>query len=389
MADLSRASEATLAKKLSEMLAGSVMVYPNPVETEIEKRKVAFLEDRENFFILKSAVGKTPADFEKVLKKLKNAKTIRKLHLYPIPGWSEKDPVFDFTNFSELLRKYLPRVCYFGARHMLLKKFELKNLPKLRTVCLTSPEMQDEKWNLELPNLEELILECHAPPGKPFAQSLIQCPRIKCFFSHKYCADALLGLYLPNCEDFTLRRADCLSKISVYLPRLKSLNLDADYDLKDITFLKKGHASHAEFNLPPDRQSRFRLSCQNALLGPRAKQALRNSGRLLNAKALKEDLDDCRFSGLPFGSLGSEGEDEEDEDSMHHLLGKMVKVTCLKTRKNLIGKEGKIIEIFAEKERVGVRFAHDESLELSIHIDNLEVVEGPPRKKLKKLREVN
>ena len=257
MANLSKASEATLAKKLSEMLEGPTLSFPNPLYQEIEKRNLATLEDRDNFFVLKSAVGQTPADFEKVLKKVKNAATITKLRLHPIEAGSEDDedgPVFDFTNFSKLLCKYLPHVEYFGAMGMSVKNFELKNLPKLSTVCLIAPQMEDQKWNLELPNLEVLILENSAPPVKAFTQSLIQCPRIRKFFSHKYwtAEGELLGLYLPNCEDFTLRRADCMFKISLYLPRVKILNLDADYDLKDITLLKRGHASHAEWNLPAD-----------------------------------------------------------------------------------------------------------------------------------------
>ena len=56
MANLSQASEATLAKKVADMLAAPSMVYPNPVDTEIERRQFKTLEDRDNFFVLKSAV---------------------------------------------------------------------------------------------------------------------------------------------------------------------------------------------------------------------------------------------------------------------------------------------------------------------------------------------
>ena len=398
MANLSQASEATLAKKLADMLAAPSMIYPNPVDTEIERRQLETLEDRDNFFVLKSAVGKTPEDLENVLKKLRHGATITKLRLQPVPGWSEDDPVFDFQGFSELVRKYLPQVNYFGAMHMLVKNFELKNLPQLQTVCLIDPQIQDGKWNLELANLEELIMENHTPPVKLFAQSIIQCPKIRRFFSHKYWAEqgSLPSLYLPNCEDFTLRRADCMSKISLYLPRVKILNLDADYDLKEITLLKRGHASHGEWNVPAEQQSDFCLSCENALLGKRAKESLKKSGRLLNEKALEDsDPGDCMGFpfGFPFGPPGAqdseEEDDDEDDEDLTSLLGQMVRVLSLKSRKNLIGKEGKVIEIFPEKERVGVRFAHDESLELSIHIDNLEVLEEPAAKKFKKMREVN
>ena len=115
MANLSQASEATLAKKLADMLAAPSMVYPNPVDTEIERRQLETLEDRDNFFVLKSAVGKTPEDLENVLKKLNHGATITKLRLQPVPGWSEDDPVFEFQGFSESVRKYLPQVNYFGT----------------------------------------------------------------------------------------------------------------------------------------------------------------------------------------------------------------------------------------------------------------------------------
>ena len=117
-----------------------------------------------------------------------------------------------------------------------------------------------------------------------------------------------------------------------------------------------------------------------------------SSGRLLNEKDLNNDPGDS--FGFPFGfglkgHADEESQEDDDENWMTHLLGKHVKVACLKNRKKLIGKEGKIIDVFPEKERVGVRFAHDESLELSIHIDNLEILEEPAAKKFKKMREVN
>ena len=80
-----------MAKKLADMLAAPAMVYPNPVDTEIERRQLETLEDRDNFFVLKSAVGKTPEDLENVFKKLKHGATITKLRLQPVPGWSEDE----------------------------------------------------------------------------------------------------------------------------------------------------------------------------------------------------------------------------------------------------------------------------------------------------------
>ena len=139
-------------------------------------------------------------------------------------------------------------------------------------------------------------MECHTPPVGLFARSIVQCPKIRRFFSHKYWAEqgSLPSLYLPNCEDFTLRRADCMSKISLYLPRVKILNLDADYDLKEITLLKRGHASHGEWNVPAEQQSDFCLSCENALLGKRAKESCQRRGATENTSASFQRAR-CRF----------------------------------------------------------------------------------------------
>ena len=186
---MSKATDAKLATELAQMLACGVKTYPNPVETEIEKRKHAFIEDKHTLFVLRSAAGKSPAHFENsVLKKLQHAGSITQMYLYPVPGWSEKDPVFDCKNFCQLVRKYLPQVTQLWVQHMLVKNFELKSWPQLRSLTLIDPQCQDQKWGIELENLEELVMENHCPPVKLFANSILKCPRIRRFFAHKYWA---------------------------------------------------------------------------------------------------------------------------------------------------------------------------------------------------------
>eukprot|EP00439_Symbiodinium_sp_Y106_P011857 s3211_g1.t2 len=179
------------------------------------------------------------------------------------------------------------------------------------------------------------------------------------FFAHKYWVDgALPSLYLPSCTDFTFRRGDCVAKLTLYLPRVKDLNLDANYDLRVLKFLKQGHASQAEWNLPTQaNQSNFSLSCQNALLGQQARQELLGSGRLLNGiEAGSED----GSMGDPNTDMEEEEEEdmEEDEDDLDtvgpHLLGRQVRVMRLKSRKDLVGKEGLgINEVYGMSESCG------------------------------------
>ena len=296
---MSKATNAKLATELARMLAGATMVHPNPVETEIEKRNHEFIEDADNLFVLKSAAGRSAAHFENsVLKKLQHAQSITKIYLYPVPGWDEEDPVFDFTGFSQLVGKYMPMVTALLLQHMLVKHFELKSWPQLKELTLVDPQCQDGKWNLELENLEVLIMENHVPPAKNFAASVVQCPKIRRFFAHKLWAEETLpSLYLPNCTDFTFRRGDCVDKLSLYLPRVRTLNLDANYDLRVLNFLKQGHARHAQWNLPTQaEQSKFNLSCLNAALGPKVHQALLSSGRLLND--IREECEDDSMSDV-------------------------------------------------------------------------------------------
>ncbi|CAJ1429930.1 unnamed protein product [Effrenium voratum] len=414
-ADRSNATDAALADELHEMLKGS-MCFPNPVETEIEKRGKLFLESKSTLFILSSAAGQTPATFEKVLKQLKHSQSIENLHLYPVPFWDESDPHFDFSQFSEQMAT-LPRLESLHVHHMLVKNFELRPCLSLRRLRLVDPQVQDGKWSVQLPQLRELVMENHSPPEKNFARSLLQCPRLEEFFAHKYWHDqALPKLFLPSCKRFTFRRGDCTEKLSLYLPRVEDLVLDACYDLQELTLLKHGHGSHQEFNLPENQQpSKFRISLTNANLGPAAQAALQESGRMLNDLAEFQENDglagaagmDAIFRNLHnagfFGDddEGSEGisgsetgiaSDASEMDELDDgILGRAVRVCSLQTRQELIGKTGRIIEVYPENGRVGVRFDHDPRLELSLRKESVEQVypQGASSSKRTKLEQVD
>ena len=153
--------------------------------------------------------------------------------------------------------------------------------------------MLDGEWELKCPNLEDLYFANHSPPAKNFAQALINCPRIKRYYSHKYKnEDPFPPLFLPNCQRFIFRRGENTKTMKIFLPRVEELTLDACYDMPTFEFLKEGHPSHVRWNLAPEEHdSSFKLSLKNAGLSESAISNLRKSGRVLNPRALEQELD--------------------------------------------------------------------------------------------------
>jgi len=399
-----------LADNLHAMLHAPSITYPNPVDTELQARKLLFTESAGVLFVLQSAAGRTPEVFEnEVLKKLVHGTTIASVYLYPVPGWSESDPIFDFAGFSALMARYVPNMCIFHLHHMLCRNFSLDmNLTKLHTVRLVEPQIKDGTWNMALPSLKDFSMQNHSPPIGNFAQSLVQCPNVETFFAHKYWHNRQLPeLYLPSCREFTFRRGDCTSKLSLYVPRVRSLNLDACYTLKRLDLLMEGHTCHGSLNLVDKGSlSKFSVSIENANIGPNVVRTLERSGRLLNPDDLLGDKHgDIGFgggfagmdgvfrhlhAGRGFGGVGEDSEsdaeedmeeseeEEEMEDSEEELEvssfceGERVRVLHLNSRPDLIGRTAVIIKADLQKtERVRVRFDHDLTLELSIKKENL------------------
>jgi len=272
-----------LADGLQQMLNSSFMVFPNPVDTELRRRDKLYIENKTALFILKSDAGETPLRFEtEVLANLKHAATITEFYMHAPGGWVET-PLFDFEGFAEACAKYLPKLTYMSLEHMCCKNFDL-SMPKIQTLKLIDPQPRDGIWNINMPELLELIMENHTPPSASFGECLKRSPKIERFFAHKYWhEDRLPKLYLPSCKDFTFRRGDMTERLSLYLPRVEKLNLDANYSLNSLTLLKSGHKDMKEWNLPKNEsQSKFILSCTNATLGKGTIRTLEKSGRLLN-----------------------------------------------------------------------------------------------------------
>eukprot|EP00494_Astrolonche_serrata_P026954 UN27217 len=152
-------------------------------------------------------------------------------------------PVIDFKGFSELLHMYLPKLKKIYHQYMRTSNFVLKTPLKLEEIHIMEPTMVDREWTLDLPTLTTLMMQNHSPPPKKFAESIINCPNIETYASHKYWPlEKIPKLYFPNCKKFTFRRGDSLEALSVYLPKVNYVNVDACYGLDRLTLLKRGHA---------------------------------------------------------------------------------------------------------------------------------------------------
>ena len=173
------------------------------------------------------------------------------------------------------------------------RNFKLES-KTIKTLKLIDPTIQDETWEVNMPNLEELHMENHKPPAKSFGQALINSPLIKRFYAHKYWNKVTFPpLYLPNCQRFIFRRGDGTDSLKLYLPRVEELTLDACYSMQKCELLKQGHPSHVQWNISLDMVpgTSFKLSLKNAGLSKAAISNLRKSGRVLNPEALKQKLD--------------------------------------------------------------------------------------------------
>jgi len=269
-----------------------------PLEKQIKQHGMVYMESKTLLYIFSPAASQNFE--EKVLKKLSNAETITTLRFHEIDFSDKKKEAFDFGGeISCLLQKYLPKLQIISVRWMAVKQFQLVDIMSIKDVSLTDPQYQDDHFELRLPYLKVLSLECcSGPDPHKFAASLIQCPRIEVFFSHKYRQDLdrLPTLYLPSCLRFCMRRADCLRKLHLYAPRITTLNLDANYDLSDFKLIQRGKQSMNAFNLKAgEEESKFNLSIVNAVLSRNCKKYLTEHPRVLSVagNSSEEEQDDC------------------------------------------------------------------------------------------------
>jgi hypothetical protein len=230
----------------------------------IEQAGLSYAESRSVLIVLKPIAPNLWE--EDVFKKLKNGKTIKKLRFH-----GSVDKPFDLHGFGTLLPTYLPKLETISFDGCEIRRLELKGMDRVRVLEVNGCEFKDNVFEVCLPNLKELMLQCTVPDPIAFAASLVRCPRIERFFAHKFWCSEVPTLYLPSCKDFTFRRGDYLNKLHLYLPRVQCVNLDANFCLLDIKFLKQGHREIKDFDLKPGKaESRCTVSVVNTCAGLKA-----------------------------------------------------------------------------------------------------------------------
>jgi len=230
----------------------------------IEQTGLPYAESSTVLFVLKPV----PPNLweEQVFKKLKHGKTIKKLRFH-----GSVDKPFDLHGFGNLLPSYLPKLDTISFDACEIRRMVLRDVDSVRVLEVNGCEFKDNVFDVCLPNLRELVLQCTRADPVAFAASLLRCPRIERFFAHKFWCPDVPTLYLPSCKDFTFRRGDCVHKLHLYLPRVKHVNLDSNYGLLDIKFLKQGHKTIKDFDLKSGKaESRCTVSVVDSLAGLKA-----------------------------------------------------------------------------------------------------------------------
>lgn len=247
----------------------------------------AFVKSSDVLFVMKPMA--CAALETNIFKKLAQPSGVRTLRFHPF-----KDGTFDLRGLSALMKQYTPNVKTVSCWSLSAKNFELLDLDSVQEVTFMGCEFADPVFNLCLKNLKELVFQNTVPNPSALARSLLTCPRIERFFAHKFWADEIPSLYLPSCKDFTFRRGDCITKLHVYLPKAKRVNLDANYDLSDIKFLTRGKPEIKDFcPKPGGPQSRFRVSALNAFSGlRRGPEYLLSHPRVIQVIGLQDSDDD-------------------------------------------------------------------------------------------------
>ncbi|CAE8635193.1 unnamed protein product [Polarella glacialis] len=261
-----------------------------PVQARLQELGVHFVESKTVLFVLRPQACKAFED--EVLKKLRHKGTIRKLRFHGIQDGEDPGPAFLFTHVGPLVRQYLPQLKELGVQFMAVENFRLTGVTSLRQVYFVGARFRDNNvFVMELPELKSLNIALCTPPSQGLAASLLKCPRIESFYAHKFMDDPP-SLYLPSCKTFCFRRGDCVSKLHLYLPRVKKVVLDAMYDLKNLKFLPHAKKEIKEFALPKGTpESTFTVSVVNACLGQAAKQYLSTHPRVLRIDGLSDNDD--------------------------------------------------------------------------------------------------
>ena len=115
-----------------------------------------------------------------------------------------------------------------------LQKLTLKNLGDINACDfrVTAPLLKD----IEIQYMD-------TSSSAPINAMLAACTRLEKFYSHKLQVFQPIHFASTELKSLSIRRSDCLSKLSVYAPRLEKLELIACYDLESVKILNSHRLS--------------------------------------------------------------------------------------------------------------------------------------------------
>ena len=115
--------------------------------------------------------------------------------------------------------------------------------------------------------------------------------QLESFDSYKLCVPHLI-FASNHLNRIRLDRAECLSYLGLYAPRLTSLQIHGAHDLDEIQFFESAHPKLPKPSGSFDQE--LTIHATNAVLGRTARSAIRNHGRFHGE--LKVDNEDAAYA---------------------------------------------------------------------------------------------
>jgi len=226
-------------------------------------------------------MGPTLQDKIEALHGNENVRIIKLMGGGRIGAYSE-DPV----SFADIL---LPNLEEFHCDGVNLGRLTLtKDLtPNLQVLSMENPTMSDDpQFTIECPTLKAVSINyCSSGHFGWLLQLLETATELEEFSSYKLSFVGYLKFASNQLRSITIHRADCLSALHLWAPKLELLDVQSCYDLFDIHFLSR-HPLLGQ-QLSPQFQHGMPLVVRagNTSLGKRTIEEISNHPRVSEATA--------------------------------------------------------------------------------------------------------
>lgn len=223
-------------------------------------------------------------DLEAKIKALDGNTDVRVLKIKSSDGMDDHDKQIKFSGIR------MPNLEEFHSENVYLTHVELttKTTPKIHTISIQN--MPDEaNCNIECPELKKCTFQFWGPGDEEWVHKMLKCAtKLEYFDSYKFRVSKLV-FASNHLKKIRLHRAELMSHLEIWAPKLVSLNVQACYDLDSIQFLK---THPLKKDLPENFSCSLPLSLdvENACLGQIAIQALSEHPRV-DSRKLSEDLE--------------------------------------------------------------------------------------------------